>query len=137
MRIMVCQMGGCAGKEVREIKMSIMERLIQKYDVNLVARMELNFNWSKVNSSANLASWLHQEERETRSITAHNTQEQDAIFSRRQPGGTGMICRSEFIQYCWKESARPSACLPLISNLSVIPTGCPKAFWVTSKSAVQ
>ena len=34
MRIMVCQMGGCAGKEVREIKMSIMERLIQKYDVN-------------------------------------------------------------------------------------------------------
>ena len=25
MRIMVCQMGGCAGKEVREIKMSIME----------------------------------------------------------------------------------------------------------------
>jgi len=75
-------MGGCAGKEVREIKMSIMEKLIQKYDVNLVACMELNFNWSKVNSSANLASWLHQEERETRSITAHNTQEQDAVSSK-------------------------------------------------------
>jgi hypothetical protein len=59
MRIMVCQMGGCAGKEVREIKMSTTEKLIQKYDVNLVACMELNFNWSKVNSSANLASWLH------------------------------------------------------------------------------
>jgi len=37
MRIMVCQMGGCAGNEVREIKMSIMEKLIQKHDVNLVA----------------------------------------------------------------------------------------------------
>jgi hypothetical protein len=49
MRIMVCQMGGCAGKEVREIKMSTTEKLIQKYDVNLVACMELNFNWSKVN----------------------------------------------------------------------------------------
>jgi hypothetical protein len=94
MRIMVCQMGGCAGKEVREIKMSIMERLIQKFDVNVVACMELNFNWSKVNSSANLASWLHQEERETRSITAHNTQEQDVVSSKHQPGGTGMICRS-------------------------------------------
>jgi len=28
MRIMVCQIGGCAGKEVREIKMSIMEKFI-------------------------------------------------------------------------------------------------------------
>ncbi len=69
--------------------------------------MELNFNWSKVNSSANLASWLHQEERETRSITAHNTQEQDAVSSRHQPGGTGMICRSEFIQYARKVSVDP------------------------------
>ena len=69
--------------------------------------MELNFNWSKVNSSANLASWLHQEERETRSITAHNTQEQDAIFSRHQPGGTDMICRSKFIQYARKASVDP------------------------------
>jgi len=107
MRIMVFQMGGCAGKEVREIKMSIMEKLIQKYDINLVACIELNFNWSKVNLSANLASWLHQEERETRSITAHNTQEQDAVSSKHQPGGTGMTCRSEFIQYARKASADP------------------------------
>jgi hypothetical protein len=28
MRIMVCQMGGCAGKEIREIKMSTTEKLI-------------------------------------------------------------------------------------------------------------
>ena len=82
-------MGGCAGKEVRGIKMSIMEKLIQKYDVNLVACMELNFNWSKVNSSANLASWFHQEERETRSITAHNTQEQDAVHQDTNPEGRG------------------------------------------------
>jgi hypothetical protein len=61
--------------------------------------MELNYSWSKVNLSVNLASWLHQEERKTRSITAHNTQEQDEIFSRHQPGDTGMICQSKFIQY--------------------------------------
>ncbi len=103
----MCQMGGCAVKEVREIKKSTTEKLIQKYDVNLVACMELNFNWSKVNSSANLASWLHQEERETRSITAHNTQEQDAVSSRHQPGGMGMICRGKFIQYARKASVNP------------------------------
>ena len=44
MRIMVCQILGCTGKEVREIKMSTKEKLIQKYNVNLVACMELNFN---------------------------------------------------------------------------------------------
>jgi hypothetical protein len=44
MRIMVCQMGGCLGKQVREIQMSITEQLIRKYDVNLVAFMELSFN---------------------------------------------------------------------------------------------
>ena len=69
--------------------------------------MELNINWSKVNLSANLASWLDQEERETRSITAHNTQEQDELFSRHQPGGTGMVCQSEFVQYARKASVDP------------------------------
>ncbi len=85
----------------------MMEKLIQKYDVNLVACMELNFNWSNVNSSANLASWLDQEERETRSITAHTTQEKDELFSRHQPGGTGMVCRIEFVQYAQKASVDP------------------------------
>ncbi len=59
--------------------------------MNLVAFMELNFNWSKVNSSANLASWLHQEEKESRSVTAHNTQEQGDILLKHQPGSTGMV----------------------------------------------
>jgi hypothetical protein len=107
MRIMVCQMGGYTGKEVREITMSHTKQLIQKYDVKLVAFMELNFNWSKVNSSENLASWLHQEERETRSVTTHNTQEQDNILSKHQPGGTGMVCRSKYLQYTRKPSVNP------------------------------
>jgi hypothetical protein len=100
-------MGGCASKEVREIKMTTTEQLIQKYDMNLVAFMELNFNWSKVNSSANLASWLHQEEWETRSVTAKNTQEQDSILLKYQPGGTGMVCRCNYLQYVRKPSVDP------------------------------
>jgi hypothetical protein len=52
MQILVCQMGGYVGKEVRQIKMSTMENLIQKYDLNLAVFMELNLNWTKVNSSA-------------------------------------------------------------------------------------
>ncbi len=43
-RILVCQMGGCSGKEVRELKIAATERLINKYDVNLSAFMELNYN---------------------------------------------------------------------------------------------
>ncbi len=107
MRILVCRMGGCTGKEVREIKMSITEKLIQKYDVNLAVFMELNFNLTKVNSSANLASWFHQEDREIQSTTAHNTQEFDDIFTKHQLGGTGMVFRSKFLQYTRKPSADP------------------------------
>jgi hypothetical protein len=58
MRVLVSQMGGCTSMEMREIKIAAAERLIRKYDINICAFMELNFNWSKVNSSANLASWL-------------------------------------------------------------------------------
>jgi hypothetical protein len=63
MRVLVSQMGGCASRETREIKMAATEKLIRTYDINLCAFMELNFNWSKVNLSANLASWLRDEER--------------------------------------------------------------------------
>jgi hypothetical protein len=66
--------------------------------------MELNFNWTKVNSSSNLASWFHKEERKLRLVTAHNTTEFDDIFGKHQPGGTGMVCRHEFIQYARKLS---------------------------------
>jgi hypothetical protein len=64
-------MGCCASKEVQEIKIAAMERLIKCYIINLIAFMELNYNWSKVNSLENLASWLHKEERELCSITVH------------------------------------------------------------------
>ena len=57
-RILVCQMGGCSGKEVRELKIASTERLIAKYEINLSVFMELNYNWATVDSSANLASWF-------------------------------------------------------------------------------
>ena len=98
-RILVCQMGGCAGREIREQKIATTERLINKFEVNLAAFMELNYNWSTVSSSANLSSWFLHEEREIRSTTAHNIHE---TTSRHQPGGTGMVCRHEFLQYARK-----------------------------------
>ena len=91
MRILVSHMGGLASKEVREFKIAATERLIKKYNINVCLCMELNFNWSKVNPLANLASWQH-EEREVRSIIAHNTTEPKELFSRHQPGGAGIIC---------------------------------------------
>ncbi len=107
MRILICQMGGCASKEIREIKIAAVEKLIRQYDINVIAFLKLNFNWSKVNSSANLASWLHKEERETRSVATHNTQEQSELFSKHQPGGAGIICRNKFLQYLQRPSVNP------------------------------
>ncbi len=75
--------------------------------INLCLFMELNFNWKKVNSSANLALWFCKEEREMRCTTAHNTQEVDKLLSKHQLGGTGMVCRHEFLQYARKLSADP------------------------------
>jgi hypothetical protein len=100
-RILVCQMGGCSRKEVRELKIAATERLINKYEVNLSAFMELNYNWTTVASAANLASWFCHEEREVRSAAAHNHHER---ATRHQPGGTGMVCRHEFLQYARKPS---------------------------------
>ncbi len=57
-RILVYQMGGCSGREIREMKIGVMERLIAKYEINLSAFMELNYNWATMDSSVNLASWF-------------------------------------------------------------------------------
>jgi hypothetical protein len=101
-RILLCQMGGCLGKEVREMKIRVTERLIAKYEINLSAFMELNYNWATVDSSANLASWFCQEEREIQLAAAHNWHKTQ---TRHQPGGTGMVCRHEFLQYARKPSS--------------------------------
>ena len=73
--------------------------MIKKYDIGMCLFMELNFNWSKVNSSSNLGTWLRNKTREVRSVTAHNKTEEHALFSKHQPGGTEIVVRHEFIQY--------------------------------------
>ncbi len=51
--------------------------------------MELNYNWSKVNSSTNLASWFMDEEKETRCITAYSTEENDILFLFKKTSARG------------------------------------------------
>jgi hypothetical protein len=97
LRVLVSQMGGCASMETREIKIAATEWLIRKYNINVCAFMELNFNWSKVNSSANLASWFQEDGRELRLVTAHNKMEFDEVFGKHQPRGTGLVCRHKFL----------------------------------------
>ena len=60
-----------------------------------------------VKSSANLACWFCKEERNLCLVTSHNTQEKDQVFGRHQPGGTGMVCQHEFLQYARKPSRDP------------------------------
>jgi hypothetical protein len=100
-KILFCQMGGCLGKEVRDLKIASTERLIAKYEMNLSMFMEVNYNWVTMDSSANLASWFRQEEREIRSAAANNCHKTQ---TRHQPGGTGMVCRHELLQYARKPS---------------------------------
>ena len=103
MRILVSQMGGCTSGESREIKISATKDLIRRYNINLCTFMELNFNWTKVNSSANLASWFHEEEREIRSVTAQITTlygyeiQQDSTRPVRTPSHCGEVgrCRQD------------------------------------------
>ncbi len=107
MRILVCQMGGCASVKTRGIKIAATEQLIRKYDVILCLFMELNYNWFKVNSSANLTSWFMNDERETRCIMEHNTEESDFLFGKHQPGGTGMLCWHKYLQYAQRPTVDP------------------------------
>jgi hypothetical protein len=69
--------------------------------------MELNFNWSKVNSSSNLASWFMDKERETICVTAYNVEENNKLFKKHQPGGTGMLCQLDYLQYARKPMVDP------------------------------
>jgi hypothetical protein len=94
MRILVCQMGGMVSPEARAIKIAATQRLIKKYNINVILFMEINLNWSKVNSSANLSSWF-QEDREVRSVVSHNATEDHVAFEKHQPGGTGILVRHE------------------------------------------
>jgi hypothetical protein len=89
MHILVCQMGVCPSVETMEIKIAATEWLIRKYDVSLCLFMELNYNWSKVNSSTNLASWFMDEEKETRCITAYSTEENDILFLFKKTSARG------------------------------------------------
>jgi hypothetical protein len=107
MRILVCQMGSCASVKTREIKIAAMERLICKYKINLLFFMELNFNWSKVNSSSNLASWFMDKESKIRCVTAHNVEENNKLFGKHQPGKTGMLCQHEYLHYARKPMVDP------------------------------
>jgi hypothetical protein len=75
--------------------------------VNLCLFMELNYNWSKASSSAKLASWFTDDERETRCITAHNTKENGILFGKHQPGGAGMLCLHKYLQYAWRPTVDP------------------------------
>ena len=107
MRVLVNQMGGYTSLEMKEIKIAATERLIRKYDINVCAFMELNFNWAKVNSLVNLASWFQGKERKMCCISSYNTSENNNVFGKHQPGRTGLLCRHEFIQYAKKPSIDP------------------------------
>ena len=82
-RILVCQMGGFSGKEVRELKIASVDRLIAKYKIKVSIFMELNYNWATVDSSANLASCLPRRKREKIGRSQQSSRDADQASIRR------------------------------------------------------
>ena len=105
--VMYCQLNNCSGKEVREIKTGEIMHLQRKYDVNVACLAEIGFNFSTVEASRGLDTWF-EDDREVRAVEAHN--KHDPNKPRWQPGGTGIVCFSEFIQYA-KNKSRDSRSL--------------------------
>ena len=50
---------------------------------------------------------LREEEREIRSVTAHNTTEYNEIFGKHQPGGTVIVCRHKVCSVRKETVCRP------------------------------
>jgi hypothetical protein len=88
--------------------------------------MEINFNWSKVNSSANLASWQQDKERKLRSVTAHNTTESDETFGKHQPGARKpSVDPRELGQWCsWPFYCNPNVTMNDQAVLEIVCKYC-------------
>ena len=96
-RLMGGQINSASTKEVRDRKIAQIERVWDRFEVDMSGFQELGQNWSKYPSSYRLASWF----KATWSVkahTAHNTNPGENI-GKYQPGGCGMVAKGLIQQY--------------------------------------
>ena len=101
-RFMMTQVNGMATPRIRDLKIDQSKRLINKYNVDMQAFLEVGMNWGDFLTSENLVS-MFQAEEETRSVTGHNKHENPP--SSHQQGGTGLVAVGEIIEYCKKSNS--------------------------------
>lgn len=100
LRWMYVQVNSASSEDVRVRKTAEIKDLVEQYDVQGVALVELGFNWSSVPASANLSSWF-KEWRDCISATSHNRHE-SIPGVRHQQGGCGLLAFGSLRQYVRK-----------------------------------
>jgi len=84
---------------IRETKIEQLTNLLNIYDVNMQAALELGINWGWLKSSESFVSFFDAEVK-LKSSTGHNSNENPV--SNHQQGGTGLLAVNEIIPYCKK-----------------------------------
>ena len=71
-RICGTQLGGASTRDVRDRKVTQIERLVDEYDLDVVTCLEVGVNWAELPSSMRIASWFRAGYH-CKSFACHNT----------------------------------------------------------------
>ena len=91
-----CQLNNASIKEEREVKMSAVTLLDEKYDIAIDLFAKIGYNCEAGGGGHNLGSWKNSREK-IESKSAHNTD--GPSTSTYQPRGTVIIIRGRMTQY--------------------------------------
>ena len=97
-RILYNQMNNASTKEVRAVKMEMVERLNKRYQVDIDLFAEVGNNWRADGCKDNLANWFVQDNEKIKYVAACNEYDK-ARTSRHQPGRTAIAVRGAMTQY--------------------------------------
>ncbi len=95
-RLMGGQLNSAATTRMKDRRITDLDRIIQKWDVQEGGFSEVGVNWSGLPRTQQLDSWFWASHKEARTSTTHNKNESKSI---RQPGGIGLFACKELMQY--------------------------------------
>ena len=93
-RLMGAQLNSISSADRRDKKVAEIERIMDTWDVQGGCFQEVGINWSAVGYERNMTSWFRLDRRETRTNTAHNTQENIEVA---QHGGVAQFMCKELV----------------------------------------
>ena len=108
-------MNNASTKEVRDINMDSVQRLNERYNIDVDLFAEMGTNFTVGGAKHNLGSCFDSREK-MKFTTAHNTH--DPNKSKYQPGGTGVMIKGPMTQYARHGSQDPRKLGRLCSYVS-------------------